>query len=524
MCFILLLASLAACRENVVQSPTQTSLSTSEINTPIVVLPYTPTLTREPSGQITPSPLATTRNTPVPTKTIVYSPTPELTETPLSPSIPHYDFLVHLDYPNHYVQVEQTVNLANNSTDSWEEIVFNVSPAYWPNIFSLESLEIALDGVTWSTEPQWTSTMLHVSLPRPLDLDEAITINLAFSLSLPTLDPYGWGPAGNAGWAPDVTQMGDWYPALVPYQTGRGWHTWDYKPVGDPVRSILADYDITIHAPADITIAAPGIQSDNGDIKTYRLEQARAFSFLASDQYTRLEGNVGDIAISIYVTAGHQESGTIVLEEVGRAITLFTELFGPYPYPEFIIAENGFLTANEYSALVALSGFAFESYQGNAESLLVALTAHEVAHQWWYGVVGNDQVNEPWLDEAMAMFCELLYYERHYPESVDWWWFYRVDQWQPQGFVDISVHDFLDSKTYVHNMYGVAARFMSDLRNEMGADTFLTFIHDYYTRNINQIATGNNFFTTARSYLPATTLRTLTDTYFQQTPSALMEP
>jgi hypothetical protein len=463
-------------------------------------------------------------NTPVPTITAIHLPTLEPTEAPLSLSLPHYDLFVHLDYPNHHVQVEQIVTLANSSAEPWDEIVFNVSSTYWPNIFTLQSLELTLDGRTSAVEPHWAATMLHVLLPRPLNPAETITINLIFTLSLPQLDPYGWGPAGNAGWASDVTQMGDWYPALVPYQTGRGWHTWQYHPVGDPVRSILADYDVTIQAPAGIIIAAPGLQSDNGDVKTYRLHQARAFSFLASDQYTRLEGNAGNIPIAIYVTPGHQDGGVIILEGVQRSIALFMEWFGPYPHPEFIIAENGFLTANEYTAIVALSGFSFESYQGSAESLLVALTAHEVAHQWWYGVVGNDQVDEPWLDEAMAMLCELLYYERYHPDAVDWWWNYRVDQWQPEGFVDISVHDFPDSATYVHNMYGVAARFMRDLRAEMGEEAFLAFLRDYYTRHTNQIATGNDFFTTALTYLPPTALLPLTDTYFQQTPSPLLEP
>jgi hypothetical protein len=57
-----------------------------------------------------------------------------------------------------------------------------------------------------------------------------------------------------------------------------------------------------------------------------------------------------------------------------------------------------------------------------AQSLLAGvewLAAHEVAHQWWFGVVGNDQIDEPWLDEALTQYSTMLYYEKAYgPERA----------------------------------------------------------------------------------------------------------
>jgi aminopeptidase N len=49
------------------------------------------------------------------------------------------------------------------------------------------------------------------------------------------------------------------------------------------------------------------------------------------------------------------------------------------------------------------------------------MTPHELSHQWFYGFIGSNHALEPWLDEALATYAELLYYERYHPESVDWW-------------------------------------------------------------------------------------------------------
>lgn len=360
--------------------------------------------------------------------------------------------------------------------------------------------------------------MLTLPLDPPLAPGAPLTVTFAFSLALPPLDPVGWGPRGNVGWGASLTQVGDWYPALVPYRPGIGWDTWVYNAVGDPVRSGLADYEVTLTTAPTLTIAAPGQQEAAG---RYRLRRARAFSFLASPGYVRFSDPDGEPPLTVYVLSPHRESGPVVQTTARRALTLFSELYGPYPYPELVIAENGFLTAMEYSALISLSGYGFDSYEGTPDSLLVSITAHEVAHQWWYGAVGNDQVNEPWLDEAMAMISELLFYEHYYPELVEWWWWYRVERWDPAGHVDVSVLEYEDSATFVHDMYGMAAYFMRDLRALMGDAAFRDFLQAYYRRYRFGWVTGADFFEVALEYADAGELVALVRQYFRQMPGPL---
>ncbi|MCA9972934.1 MAG: hypothetical protein KC425_22105, partial [Anaerolineales bacterium] len=335
-----------------------------------------------------------------------------------------------------------------------------------------------------------------------------------YRLALPRLDPSGWGPEGNAGWGPELLQMGDWYPALVPYQDGAGWQSWEYWPVGDPVVSLPGDYDVRIRTAADVVVAAPGYAGEADGERQYRLDGARSFAFLASPNYVRFDGTAGGVPVAVYVTRAYAAVGPVVLETAVGALQLFGELYGPYPYGEFVMAQNGFLTAMEYSALVSLSGFAFDSYADTPDSLLVAIIAHEVAHQWWYGAVGNDQVSEPWLDESLAMISELLYYERFHPELTAWWWQFRVDRWEPAGAVDVSIYDFGSSERFVHNMYGQAAHFMADLRQAMGAAAFGSFLRDYYQQYAGELATGADFLGLAQAYT-AVDLGPVRDAYFR---------
>ncbi len=479
-----------------------TTVPLSPLPTPILPTPTSlPTETAVLPPTQTPLPVETA----VPTST----PRPEIIR-------PHYTLDITLDTANNTAQISQIVLLNNDSSDSWEEIVFNISQAYWPGIFHLNGVEItASTGSAQAISPRLENTMLHLPLPQPLPPGTPLTITFDFSLTLPRLDPTGWGPEGNAGWEPGLVQMGDFYPALVPYRSGNGWQTWQYVPVGDPVISSLADYDVTVSIPADYLVAAAGFTETDAAGHHFHLEKARAFAFLASSNYVRFDDVVDGIPVSVYVTRDYGEMGLVVLGTAVNALTLFNQQYGPYPYPELIIAENGFLTSNEYSGFISLGGYLFDVHNGGYDSLLVALTAHEIGHQWWYGGVGNDQVNEPWLDESLAMYSELIYYERYHPDLTGWWWQARVDRWNPAGPANATIYDYPDSATFVHNMYGQATYFIWDLRTTMGETAFQAFLHEYYQQNNGQFTATETFFILAQSYVE-TNLTSLQNLYFKK--------
>jgi aminopeptidase N len=134
--------------------------------------------------------------------------------------------------------------------------------------------------------------------------------------------------------------------------------------------------------------------------------------------------------------------------------------------------------------------------------VIPALVSREVAHQWWYGVVGNDVLEEPWLDEALAEYSVVLYLET--VEGAD------AAQQQLQGYRDqlqrlraLERFDqpvgspawaFAPRGEHLSDVVqGKGALFMDALRQEIGEDAFLAGWRTYYERYRFGVATGRGF-------------------------------
>ena len=147
----------------------------------------------------------------------------------------------------------------------------------------------------------------------------------------------------------------------------------------------------------------------------------------------------------------------------------------------------------EFSGFVVLGASEFDDYDGTLRNRLIRITAHEVSHQWWYGVVGNDQIREPWLDEGLARFNELRYYEAYAPRDVDWWWDNAIGTNRPTAPVNSPVSAFDTHSAYLSSVYNQGARFFDALRTRLGADRFNAFLRDLYQRGSFRLITTQDF-------------------------------
>ena len=107
---------------------------------------------------------------------------------------------------------------------------------------------------------------------------------------------------------------------------------------------------------------------------------------------------------------------------------------------------------------------------------------------------------EPWLDEALCTYTELLYYENRHPEALKWWWDYRVEYYQPQGWVDLSIYDADGYRTYRDAVYLNGMKFLLELRTLVGESVFAAFLQDYLAQNTHGLATSADFFTILRQH------------------------
>jgi transcriptional regulator with XRE-family HTH domain len=450
------------------------------------------------------------------------SPTPIPSPTPYQPisstSLPRYVITATLDYAGHSLVVQERIDYANRTTEALNDVVLNVFPNHDPDVFALSDLSLEYGTGRMKTDHSLEEMALQVPLPLALGPGQVVTLFLDYTLDLPSIDPTDSFTAGSLGWSERVVDVGQWYPALAPLLPAEGWYTFDYYPLGDPYVMEVADYDVRIHAPEGVTVAAGGDLEQEGNEWRYGISQARSFAFVASDQYASHAVEADGVSVTSYYFSEHESAGVEVARVTAEALETYGEQFGtPYPYADYRIAETEFAGGMEFSGLSFLGALWYETYAGGVRSQLITLLVHEVSHQWWYHLVGNDQVMEPWLDEALATFSELIFYENRYPDDDLWLWDFEVLNWPRGGPIDGSIYDYQDEASYMNAVYRRGAMFLADLRQLVGIQVFHDFLKDYCQSRSHSLATTADFFSILSRHTDEDLSPLLTQ-YFAQPP------
>ena len=319
----------------------------------------------------------------------------------------------------------------------------------------------------------------------------ATTITLNFSLSIPAKganDVFGY----------DFNQINlvDWYPFIVPYRGG--WILHDSMPWGEHLVYDAVDIELNIKTDTGVTLAVGASPETNGEWTRYRLYGARTLAVSASDEFLVSETMLGNVSIRSYYFNGYKTAGQDMATYASEAIATYSSQFAPYPHQTLAIVQTDMDDGQEYDGLVFLATDFYSQYNGTARSNLTTIGVHEIAHQWWFSLVGNDQSLEPWLDEALATYSERIFYENNYPANISWWWQFRINYFKPTGYVDATIYDYGTFRTYTNAVYFQGALFLDDLREQMGYGNFSKFIQAYASRYSHGHATAADFFALAR--------------------------
>ena len=427
-----------------------------------------------------------------------------------SNAIARYDFAVTLDYPRHRLEAAQRIRVPNTFGVSVSDLVFNVPAAHQPGVFTLRSIEI--DGA--ALKYQLDGTTLRVPLPHPLPPGESVTLTLDFVVRVPELaDPQSFADA-NLAYTSDALMAGYWYPVLAPHRSGGGWLKTPWHPIGDPFVSESADYTAIITATPGVKIVSGGDLIRDDNVWRNDLPQARTFGFIASPYYRTLSLTSSARTYEVSTLVRHTSLAPIALQTLMKAERLFTALYGPYPYRSLRVAEFSGPWSMEFSGFFVLGAAEFDDYDGTNRNRLIRITAHETSHQWWYGVAGNDQVREPWLDEGLARFNELRYYEAAAPRDVTWWWDTVIGATRPSRPLNSPSTAFSNHGAYLDSIYNQGARYLDTLRTRLGAETFNAFMRDLYQRSMFHLITTEDFFEVLSTHTRLNQ-RTLKGRFFQ---------
>lgn len=508
---VLALWTLSACAPSAIP-PLQANLSlvTHNPNASATATPFQPanaTATPIPPTRVPPTETATERPTPIPSPTNV-PPTPMPTPATLEPSVASrnsYILYTTLDFAGRSLATDETIRYYNRTGQSLSELVLSVQPNRYLNCFTLISLEQdnqPLDSYTLNGQ------RMTVSLREPVQPGAATTIAVSYTLALPAKRADGL-----FGYDFNQANLTDWFPFVVPYSGG--WLLHEPMAFGEHLVYDAADIEVNLRAEPGVVIAASAPAEPNGEWTRYRIYGARTFAISASDEFRVSDSAVGPVSIRSYYFDGYQGAGEGILNAAVQSVGLFDAKFAAYPYASLSVVQADINDGQEYDGLVFLSTDFYSQYGGTTRSNLVTIGVHEIAHQWWFGLVGNDQAMEPWLDEALALYSERIFYEfTRGASQLSWWWDFRVDYFGPTGYVDTTIYDGGAFRPYTNAVYLNGAHFMEEFRTRLGDDAFYRFIRDYAAMFARGRATSQGFFALARQY----TNRDLTDLigkYFQ---------
>ena len=353
---------------------------------------------------------------------------------------------------------------------------------------SRKALEYSLQGVG--------ETILKIKLPEPLKPEDSINLRFKYKVIIP--------PAGERfGYGDSNINMGNWYPVAAVYDD-EGWNLDKYYSIGDPFYSDISDYTVNIKAPEEYIIAASGSLAEErieGGYKNWKFQgsKMRDFAFVASNSFRVAEDKVGNTVVKSYYYKGHERRGKEALDIGKRSIEIFNSAYGEYPYPTYSIVETEFPSGMEYPGLVYISTKYYDN-DSNA-NIFMYTTVHETAHQWWYGVVGNDQIDEAWLDEGFATYSEGIFTEMEYGEgNGDLYYKYLEESAKEDirskaydGVILKPLSRYENWNDYGPAVYTGGAALLNEIRKQVGDQAFFIIMQAYYDEYSFKNATTEDF-------------------------------
>ncbi|MEK5161429.1 M1 family metallopeptidase [Paenibacillus sp. FSL R5-0527] len=260
-------------------------------------------------------------------------------------------------------------------------------------------------------------TLAKVRLPVAVQGGESLTLKMKFTVKLPKV----FARMGTAG---NFVMAGQWFPKISVYEpagtrgrAAEGWNLHQYHGNSE----FYADfgiYSVRINVPEAYTVAATGFQTKKAAVKGGRktvqfyADDVHDFAWAASPDFIYAEepfssSEVPGVRIKLYLDPAHQDLKERYFYAAKSALSNFSRWYGRYPYSTLSIvvppADGNGAGGMEYPTLVTAFGASGDS-PGYDE--LERTVIHEIAHQFFYGMIASNEFEEAWLDEGFASYAE----------------------------------------------------------------------------------------------------------------------
>lgn len=268
------------------------------------------------------------------------------------------------------------------------------------------------DGADLSFTYEADGTVLWVTLPRPVGPGETIRLEYEFETRLPRI-------FARTGYAGSFFMVAQWFPKVGVLEE-RGWNCHPFH-ANSEFYADFGVYDVEIRVPRAFVVGATGEEVARRDEPTgettyrYHAEDVHDFAWTASPLFRELQDRWRHVRIRILYPPGHEAGARRIRSAVRAALDLTAEWYGPYPYPVLTVVEPplyGLAAAGmEYPTLFTVGlGIQLPTWLRFPEAIAV----HEFGHQYWYGLVANNEFEAAWMDEGLNSYMEAKIMNRLY--------------------------------------------------------------------------------------------------------------
>lgn len=259
-------------------------------------------------------------------------------------------------------------------------------------------------------------TLATFRLPEPVKPGAETTLRLKFTVKLPQV----FARMGQAG---SFVMAGQWFPKIAAYETvgtrGRlteGWDTHQYHGNSE-FYSDFGIYSVRINVPEGDIVAAtgsmtqPAVVKDGRKIYQFYADDVHDFGWSASPSFTYVENSfssegVPGLRIKLYIDPLHRNLADRYMHAAKSALAKLGKWYGDYPYSTLSIvvppADASGAGGMEYPTLITAGAAKSDNPGYDLERTVV----HEIAHQYWYGIVASNEFEEAWLDEGFTSYTE----------------------------------------------------------------------------------------------------------------------
>lgn len=388
-----------------------------------------------------------------------------------------------------HVSGNETVIYTNAEEIDLNEIKLRLFANILGGNMQVENVTVNDDTVT----PTYSlnNSLMTVPLKNPLKPKESLTLSMDFDLAVPQTVELNYGVQA---YYDDVLALAHAYPVIVVYDD-EGWNAEIPPQSGDVTYADMSFFEVTVEAPKGVTLVGSGHEvnrQEDGGRQTvkYAAGPVRDFYLAASPEYEVFTKEVNGIELRFYTRDYLQDGAEASLDAAAHAIEIFEERYAPYPYTELDFVSTPTLALGiEYPGMIAITEEIISPDHGYLEATVV----HEVGHQWFYNLVGNDQLDDPWLDESITQFATLQYFSDMYGRAGAQGFRSSLEgRWETIGREEIPiglpVGDYSGAE-YSGIVYGRGGLFFEALRDEMGEGNFDSFMKEYTQSNAWEIIT-----------------------------------